>query len=287
MRFLLPCLAALSLTTACQRGQQEPENGAPQAVANDANDPAALARRFSPLLRGVWVKADYVAELGRSRSPFLAAGQLRDVVALALAPERRRGDSLLVEANLNNHEAEQFRLYFRPGQRADALATSRVDYERPRGFYELAVTVEGADTTLHWQHYSRNARLLETTVFRRVPGLAATAGSAGEAVPRVAHAQVLAGSYFATDSLGRHHRVRLRPDGTVQGLPGVRAYRAATDFVVTLANNRDNLVLNPGSRRPQLCTYGFRGDTLRVYAARIVEPELRQGRLRYTLVRQP
>ncbi|KAA9338254.1 hypothetical protein F0P96_05265 [Hymenobacter busanensis] len=279
------CAAALLLffPLACQRGETE-RDGPTETVA-PTETAAVLARRLSPLLRGVWVRAEYLETLQRTRSPQAAAGQLRDIVALAINPARRAGDSLLVETNLNNHEAGQFMLYFRPGRKAASLPTSRVDYDREGGFYELAYVTSGTDTTLQYQHFNKREKPLETLSFRRVRGLTAAPGATAEAVQRVANA-VLAGSYTALDSAGRRSRVRLRPDGTVQGLPGVRSFRLATDFAQTLANDRDNLLLNPGSKRPQLCTYTLRGDTLRLYAARIVEPELRQGHLRYTLVRQ-
>ncbi|WP_345221528.1 hypothetical protein [Hymenobacter koreensis] len=274
------------LTLGCQRSQPDTENASPQAVTDPATTPAAMAQRLSPLLRGVWVRTDYVEAVQRTRSPLAAAGRLRGVVALSINPARRRGDSLLVEANLNNHEADQLTAYFRPGRTAMSLPTNRVDYERSGGFYELTVSVNGPDTTLLWQRYTKSERPLETLAFQRVRGLTTAPGASGEAVQRVVNAQLLAGAYAATDSTGRRSQVRLLPNGTVQGLPGIRSYRVATDFVVTLANDRDNMVLNAGTKRPQLCTYGFRGDTLRIYAARIVEPELRQGALRYTLVRQ-
>lgn len=286
LRHLLFALLSCGGLLACQRGQQEAERN-PASTAESVTPAAveALAREFGPMLRGVWVKETYMAEVARTRSPLQAAATLQGIAALRIDPAARTGDSLRVALNLNNHEAGNLSLYFRPTANNTGLLTDYRDAEKPDDAFELAYEKRLADTTLLLNRYSKSGRQLASERYIRLQRNAAAAGAEANAVQRFVHQQLLAGTYAATDSAGRCSQVRLGADGSVRGLGRYRSYQAATDFAETYANNLDYVLLDAGTPRRRRLAYISTPDTVRLYALRLQGADLQRGRLLYTLVR--
>ncbi|AYA35650.1 hypothetical protein D3Y59_00435 [Hymenobacter oligotrophus] len=270
----------------CQRGQQDAERN-PASTAESVTPAAveALAREYGPMLRGVWVKEAYMAEIARTRSPLQAAAALQGIAALRINPATRSADSLRVALNLNNHEAGELTVYFRPGAAEKALPTNYRNAEKPDDAFELAYDKRLADTTLLLNRYSKGGRQLASERYVRLQRNPTAAGTEASAVQRFVHQQLLAGTYAATDSAGRRNQVRLGADGSIRGLGRYRSYQAATDFAETHANNLDYVLLDANTPRRRRLAYESTPDTVRLYSLRLQGAELRRGRLLYTLVR--
>ncbi|SNC74786.1 hypothetical protein SAMN06265337_2546 [Hymenobacter gelipurpurascens] len=282
------CLAALLLLAACQRPQPE---AADPTRTGESTEPAlsaagaATLQRVGPFLRGVWVKSAYLEAVARSKSPIKAADQLTDVVALSIDPGKAAGDSLRVEANINNHEGTSFQALLRAGRQTTSLPTNWPDYQQPANFHELSYHLTPTDTFLLLNKYNPQKRLIQSVRYTRIPGVPQTATAASDGLQRVVNRQLLAGTYTATDAKGSKKQVQFSPAGQVDGLDGFRQYYIATDFVVTVENNLDNLIFDLGTKRQQDFVYTISRDTVRLYQARVQDPDLLRGPLQYTLVR--
>ncbi|QJX45747.1 hypothetical protein HMJ29_01860 [Hymenobacter taeanensis] len=282
------CLAALLLLAACQRPQPESADPARSAEAlPTATSPAAAStlKRVAPFLRGVWVKSDYLAAIKRTRSPYAASSNLTGIVALSIDPQQVTGDSLTIGASLNNHEGAAFNAILRQGLQLTSLPTTWPDYEHPTNFYELSYRLVAQDTIVLLNKYNEHKRLLHSVLFSRVPGVPFSETAPSDALQYSVNRQLLAGTYTATDAKGSKKQVRFSPTGQVEGLGGFRQYYLATDFVVTVENNLDNIIFDIGTKRQQDYVYTISQDTVRLYAARVAEPDLLRGPLQYTLVR--
>jgi hypothetical protein len=287
-RFLLA--ASLLSLAACQRGQPDTERD-PTAESSGPASPQALAAQFGPVMRGVWVRTDYLAALVSTQSPYRAAAQATDIVALGINMQPPLGRSVRVGAILNNHEGYDLNLRLEPGLTPTALPTSHVNSDQAEpGTYELGYHLSPADTTLQLQRYNKRQKLQQAVDYQRVSRqYAGEDAQVGEALLTTVRRLLFAGRYAATDSTGRRSTAELTADGQMRGLGPLRRYEPNIDFVVTLANDRDNMMVSTVNKRFLHLTYQLRQDTLRLYRARVVErpePQLLQEQLLYTLIRQ-
>ncbi|TGE10416.1 hypothetical protein [Hymenobacter fodinae] len=282
-------LAAILLLAACQRPQPEAADPTRSGEATEPTSVSAAAAptlaRVAPILRGVWVKADYLADVARTKSPLKSARKLTDLVAFSVEPGRANGDSLLVDANYNNHEAATFQVVLRPGLQPTSLPTTWSDYAQLTNFYELAYRLSPTDTVLVLNKYNQQKRLLQSVSYSRIPGVPPSNSAPSDGLQYFVNRQLLAGTYTALDAKGNKKEVRFTPTGQVEGLDNFRQYYVATDFVVTVENNLDNLIFDIGTKRQQDYVYTISHDTVRLYNARVAEPDLLRGPLQYTLVR--
>ncbi|OON69750.1 hypothetical protein B0919_07435 [Hymenobacter sp. CRA2] len=281
--------AAVAGLVACQSTQQEAEHPANSEATNNASSPQALAQRFAPFMNGNWVSAEYLDALARTKSPYEASDLLMGVPELSINLNAAVGDSVPVPASLNNHEGYPMGLFLRPAIKANALPTNHFDPDKTGSFYEFSYRITGPDTFLVLNHYDQRKRLLDAVRYRRVLRNNQRMREM-DLIEYAVNRQLFAGRYAATDSAGRTSNVQLTTDGRITGLGPWRWYQPTTDFVVILANDVDNLQIStkPNASGSTM-TFRVSGDTLRLYAAKVVEtpkPELVQGKLHYTLVRQ-
>ncbi len=308
----------LALSNACQSSKSE-EKATSGATEERANSPMAvppvgtppvavaprpasasqlqtLAQRFDPIIRGAWVTTGYLKALQQSRSPLKAADAVGAVSEIHINPAARAGDSLVLTVGFGNHEGGAITLYYRPGQQPNSLATRYRDYESPGSYAELSYRLGTRDTTLLLTTYSRSRRALHRAGYRRVAG--AQVGTLG-ALNRAVNQLLFVGSYTGADSLGKPAALQFAANGRVKGLKGFRNYSVNTDFSGGPGNDIDHLVLDSHTKHARLMGYSHRADTLRLYAAGTVEPQLVagtedeytlpvlvRGRLLFTLVRR-
>ncbi|MFD2721673.1 hypothetical protein ACFST9_23355 [Hymenobacter monticola] len=285
-RLRFACGTSLLLAATCWAGCQssKTEEHATSNAAEKAMPANTLAQQMLPLLRGAWVKADYLKEVQLSKSPRKAFDLAGPVSEMLINPARLSGDSLVASLGLGNHEGSSMTVYFRPGLHANALPTNYRDYDAPGSFAELSYRTTVRDTALVLTTYNKSRRVLAQTSYQRIPGASLTdLVSLNRAVRHL----LFTGRYVGTDSLGRSTRLEFNDNGRVKGLKGFRTYDVTTDFIGGV--DLDNLVLDLDSEHRREMSYGHSHDTLRLYAARWVEeevPTLVQGRLLFTLVRR-
>lgn len=290
----------LLTATACQ--QQAAETAAPPAttsapaVAAIAPTPTT-AQRFSPLLSGYWVSADYLDDVARTRSPAKALAHLVAAPAsLSIAPFATQHDSVQIGASYGMHEGGSLTLLLQADERATALPI-KPDYGDAVGtFREISYRLADGDTLLLITSRNRKtSRLLHQLIYRRT-GKAVISTDLETAVYRGVNKLLLARQYRGTDSLGQRVRVQFLLDGTVHGLP-FKKYFIQTDF--TGPNPGDEVVFDVYTKQQQELAASFGRDTLKLYTVRSDigiapgETDTTQfyirGRLRYKLipVKQP
>lgn len=283
------CLSlAVSLLCACQssKSDEQATSAAEKAVAADPplSQAEALARQFGPIIRGAWVKADYLEAVQRTKSPLRAAGLTGPVSEMLINPARRTADSLVTELGLGNHEGGNMTIYFRPGSQSTALPTNYAHYEAPGSVTELSYRIGNQDTALVLTSYSQGRKVVARAVYRRVRGASLTDLTALNLAVR----QLLfAGSYSGTDSLRRPVSMEFEGNGGVKGLKGFHNYDVGTDFGG--GADLDFISLDAGTKHQREMAYRFSNDTLRLYAARWAEaevPTLVRGRLLFQLRRR-
>ena len=300
--------ASLFFLGACQdTPTQVPTKTGTLAAASSPASAESLAHQFGPILRGAWVRADYLAVLKRTKSPLLAASllvestkELGQISELDIDPAQRAGDSLKTLLLLNNHEGDELTLYFRRGRQAASLATATNPYSAPPGsFTELSYCVSAQDTTLLLTRYRKNGAVGAQVAFERVRGV-----RIGEraAVQYRVNQLLFEGQYAGADAVNKPLRVQFTADGRVTGLPHATTYAVLDDFAGGdyPIDGTDYLVLDPSSEPQQVLVYQHRADTLRLYTITTstktrprprdylgdLPPLMVRGKLRFTLVHQ-
>ncbi|OON70027.1 hypothetical protein B0919_04575 [Hymenobacter sp. CRA2] len=292
-------LCALLMLAACQSRPDRINSGAagdapPEKPAADgptvAESSQQLAGRFLPIVGGVWLNADYLDRVGRTRSPRRALadmpGGAHAPTALLLNPAERQADTLQFLLGIDNHEGMTATLLFRPGLGTTTLPV-RISTNEPGMSHTLRYQLLGQDTLLVLNSYTRRGKLLRTNTYRKAAIPRGKAPELDYGTQWMLRQRLFAGRYRGVDSLARPYSVRFDATGQVSGLPGARTYAVQYDFTGPYLN-LDYLTLNAASKQPRQLTYRFHGDTLRLY--RVQEDtstfELRPGALRYTLIRQ-
>ena len=233
-----------------------------------------LARRFSPIIRGAWVSANYLAVLEETNSPIAAFDSAGYVSEIHVSPVVPSGDSLVSGVSYGNHEGGDISIYFRPGQRPNSLLTNQREYDHPGSFGEISYQLGSRDTTLTLTTYSRNNKVLRSASYRRIHG---TRLDELDALNYAVNKLLFAGSYAGIDSVKRPVAVRFTADGRIIGLNGVMKYRVNTDFGSGPGNDIDHLSTQVNGKHRRLMSYRRSGDTLRLYAASVVKTKSKPG----------
>jgi len=281
-------LCSAPLWLACSStATEEKASGAllkPEAAGvTGATQAEVVAQRVSPIIKGAWVKADYLAAVQKSKSPLMAFDLAGPVSEMIINPAERTVDSLVVGLGLGNHEGGNMTVYFRSGSRPNALPTSFKDYESAGSFAELSYKVAAADTALLLTTYGKTGKVLARASYQRVRGASL---AELEALNRAVRHLVLVGKYTGTDSLGRAVRMEFTDNGQLKGLKGFKTYDVQTDF---LSDTIDYLTLDSGTKHSRRMAFRRQADALRLYAAHEEDnpvPTVVRDRLLFTLVRR-
>jgi hypothetical protein len=220
-------------------------------------------------LNGTWLPRTFLDSLTAKRSAYQCWSLLRGISEFRY---NARTESLFV--GWNNHEGLD--LQVEASISSDSLILREEDYGRVYVVRfldeENAIVVENDQTMVSVAKISKD------------PSFQLNDHVSGH---------LLAGSYRATDSLGRTlpTLVRFGADGTVLGLPSFARYAVVTDFLDDIPQT-DILILegiSPQDRR--WFAWKFSADTLLVYrfAVKVMIPDAESaiGALQYTFVKTP
>lgn len=254
MRFLIIIIFLSTTIAACNQAKQKRET----------EKQIGLSQKFKPFIQGVWVPADYVAELVNTKSPHKASDYLKTISEFVIDTNENSQDSLEVGISLGNHEGSQFVLYFKQGQSSNSLLTNINDFDEKKDSYELGYIANVADTFLMLYHYDKNKKLIEQTKYIRVkevqPGK-----SLEDGFQYMVNKKLVAGTYKVTDTIGREFIVSLANDGSISGFPNSKTYYILTDFVAEDEEGPDEICFDIQTSN-QNC-YGFKiiGDTINLF----------------------
>lgn len=233
-------------------------------------------------LTGVWVKSDYIEELGKTKSPIKASKKLRNIVTLIVDPQNVTGDTLTVGISINNHEGGNFLALFSEGQTPNSLRTDIEDYETRTNFFDLAYEINKMDTSALLLRYSDQGLLIDKVEFTRVcrsqePNVGADFG-----IQLIVNKLLFEGDYKFTDSLKQNRIAKFNADGRIQGFEGQTRYTVQTDFVTEVEDYGDVICFDKGCY-----SFVFTNNVLQLFQMSVDdEHNLVLGKMKYGLLKQ-
>lgn len=295
LRFL-PAAGLLTLALSCQQKPAETTTPPPPAAPVPPATPVVaptVAQRFSPIISGYWVSADYLDEVSRTRSPataFDSAGG--GISSLLIAPFSNKQDSVEIGASHGLHEGGDLTLLLPLRLAGNALPIRFRLGDENGTTSELAYQITATDTILfHVTRRKQTHQILYKTAYRRT-GITKQVDHMEPAVEQGVNRLLVAGSYNGIDSLNKAVHVQFFTDGAVKGLPHTK-YFIPTDF--TGPNPGNTLVFDAYTEQGEELAAVFGRDTIKLYTilSKIGVPPgeadttqtFSRGRLRYQLVR--
>ena len=103
MKFIITTISFLIVLSSCSSKTDK-------TPANSANE---LVQRFKPFLHGVWVQADYMDDIVKTKSPFKSSEKLTFITELVIDTSGISADSINAGIALGNHEGSNLILYFK------------------------------------------------------------------------------------------------------------------------------------------------------------------------------
>jgi hypothetical protein len=277
MRLLIAIAFLLIIVAACKPAKQK-------TIIDKQID---LSQKFKPILHGVWVPADYVAELVNTRSPHKASEHLKTISEFVIDTSGNSQDSLEVGISLGNHEGSQFVLYFKKGQSLNSLLTNISDFGDENGSYELGFVANVPDTFLMLYHYDKNKKLIDQTKYIKVkevqPGK-----SLEDGFQYMVNKKLIAGIYKATDTTGKEFTVTLDNDGSISGFPNRKTYYTLTDFVAEDEEGPDEICFDIQTSDQNCYGFEMKGDTINLFKPQENKGDtmIQKNPVLYTLVKQ-
>ena len=250
------------------------------------NQPDKLAKAFKPFLHGVWVDADYIDQIIKTKSPNKYRWSGEDYTSLIIDTDQISGDSLEV-GWCDLHEGNSFVLYFRPGLNETSLSTNITDYKNKGDFFELGYELSGIDTSLVLYHYGGNRQLIVKIKYTKVKNRN-DGDDADEGVQYIVNKKLITGTYTCEDKTGQSMTVQFNDDGKISGFPGFHSYYVNTDFMAGPENNLDEIFLDIRTKNQKGYAFTIQADTLNLYetSENNNRDSLMLGTLKYKLVKQ-
>jgi hypothetical protein len=247
------------------------------AVKPGLSQTADLIKEFKPIIRGVWVKKDYIEEIRRTKSPLAAMDVANDIITMDMNADSIRGDSLVV-VHGNTHEGSQFMLKFHPGTTPNAIS---FDGD------EIRYSVENGDTILSFsRHAGENEKVITTKYIRalvRKPNNDLASG-----INYLINKALITGTYLSKDSTGAVSRVIFKNDGSVSGFLNSSKYEINFDLNSDPMDNLDEIGFDIRTKNHHSFSFKIISDTLSLYNTypNADSTELILGKRVYKLIRQ-
>jgi hypothetical protein len=245
----------------------------------------SLIEKFKPILQGVWVRSNYLADVIRTRSPYASFSKLKGYASLTIEMDSIKNDKLEIGVSLNNHEGYSFDLLFKPGHTPTVLKIQQHDYAPTNDIFELGYIVKSQDTSLVLYHYKdKSYHLIDSTTYTRVTKKSAI-NDTGYGINFFVNQKLITGNYSSTDSAGNTSPVKFKTDGTVYGLANFKTYSVGTDFEAGPENNLDIIYFDDIEQNT--LAYKINRDTITLYSTRENSDHslLDLGKVRYKLIK--
>lgn len=221
----------------------------------------SLSNKFKPYLNGIWVVADYIEDVTKTRSPLISSDKLTFITEFVIDTAGIAADSVHIGAGMGNHEGMDFVLYFRKGKTSSSLLTDIKDFENAGDSYELGYSVSNTDTSLILYHYNDNKKLLDKTKYIKSPKRPSPE-NLNEGLQYMVNKNLLAGSYKVIDTSGGETAIILTPEGRIKGLKEFRNYFVLTDFVAAPGNTTDEICFEIQTSHQKCYGFEYKNDTL-------------------------
>jgi hypothetical protein len=258
-------------------------NGKRDSAGNkSAEDSSAqtqnLIKKFKPIIQGVWVKADYIEKVIKTKSPLAAADKCTGLTTIYINTDHIMGDSIVEMAGYYNHDGANALIKFQPGKSPRSMLFNGRD---------LNYSVENGDTTITiFQYDDRKQQFIKAKYIRVLKSQ--PDNNLGYGMDLAINKALVAGKYTLIDSAGTNPKVYFSEDGKVTGLLNFKAYSINVDLNSEPNNNLDEIGFDIRTKNHSSFTFKVDADTLNVYDTyeNADSTELLVGKLKYKLVRQ-
>lgn len=246
-----------------------------------------LIKQFKPFLHGVWVQADYLDDIEKTRSPIKSGKKLTFITEIIIDTSDISADSLIAGIALGNHEGSNMILYFKTGKNSNSLITNIRGFENESDSYDLGYEISKSDTGLIIYHFDKNQKLLDKIEYIKVDEVA-HGSNYEEGFQYMVNKKLMAGSYKVIDTTGIERSVQLTNEGIIDGLPGFKTYYVITDFVASPQDSIDQICFDIQTDKQICYAFEIRKDTMDLFKAPINEADtlFRIGPVMYRFVKQ-
>jgi len=276
MKNILYALLCIGLISSCKSNTTQTSKDSTTTTPLSTASQAIIIK-FKPIIQGVWVKADYINKVIKTKSPAEAEDEAIGITVMYINTSKIKGDSLVVNAGYGNHEGGDAILKFKPGKSPGAIVFNGGD---------LNYSIENGDTILI--AHLKDDDTKKTKTVRYVKALNNEPDdNLGLGMDYLINKNLVAGTYVMTDSLGNTAKVTLSALGKVTGIPGFDTFWISDDIGGEPMNNLDGFTFNLYKKTAKDYTFKIVADTLTLYdtKANADSTEDILDKMRYKLVR--
>jgi hypothetical protein len=262
----------------CKSNRKTPAEDPLAKNTSTKNKTDSLIKKFTPIIQGVWVKADYVEKVIKTKSPLAASDVANWITTFYINTDQIIGDSIKFIAGYGNHEGGDVTIKFQPGKTPGTILFNGQD---------LSYSVGKGDTTLLLPQYDEAKKQYFKTKFIRVLKRQPD-NNLGYGLDSYINKNLVAGIYMLIDSAGMKPVVYFSANGTVKGFLNCKSYSINIDLNSDANDNLDEIGFDIRTRHHSAYTFKIIADTLNLYDTyeNADSTKLIQGELKYKLVRQ-
>jgi hypothetical protein len=237
-----------------------------------------LIKKFGPIIQGVWVKADYVNKVIKTKSPLAATDEATGITTMYINTDHIKGDSIVFIAGYFNHDSGDCIIKFHPGKNPSTILFNGKD---------LSYLIEKGDTTLTVFQYENKKNHFISAKYIRVLNKQSDDNFC-YGLDYYINRALVTGNYTFTDSTGVNSKINFSEDGRVSGFLNFKTYSINIDLNSDVNDNLDEIGFDRYSKHHLSCSFKISADTLNLYETleNADSTELVLGKLKYKLVRQ-
>lgn len=269
-RYRLLILLLLATLASCRNTQKQDDSD----KSSTQSPSQTLIRQLAPIYHGIWIKADYLAEIKQTRSVWAARDKVTGITAMEIDTIKIAGDSLVARVGWDNHNGGEVTLKFVNGKQPHALKF---------GEDELGYQISGGDTSLIL-HQNYEGKQFATAYYKALN--AQPEQHASYVMNYEINKALVAGVYKIMGGTNAKP-VTFSAEGNVTGLSSFKSYFIENDLGGTPRNNLDRITFDMFSDRQRTFTYDIEGAVLKLYAIKTNADStlFLRDKLIYTLVR--
>ena len=285
--FIIVASCSNKKTLSVEKTVSTSESNVFEVENNNISNNDTLKQHFIPRIQGVWVLTDYINDIEKTKSPLKSWDKLEGIVTMIIDVENQ-SDSIEVGISWNNHEGDNFMLYFQTGQKENSLKTNIINYDEKSNFYELGYETISNITYLFLYHYDKTNLFIEKTQFSKVAD-GQQDDDLGWGLQYMVNRRLFSGSFTLVDSLNKTTKVKFNDDGSLMGFPEYKTYHIQTDYLGDPIYLDSDIILFWNEKR-DITQYAFQifKDTICLYSVIFHEEvgiPFELDELKYKLVR--
>lgn len=208
----------------------------------EATERSTEVLAFPKKLEGVWVLADYITSIEKTKSTVKSASKLKGIVAIYVCGIPK-ADTLVVGANLDNHEGYSFRILLEKGTLANSFKTDCMDFNCDSNRYEIGIEKINNIEHLFMYLFNKSNKLIKKTKYTKIMQHCSE-NELATGLEIVVNKNLIVGTYQLIDSTNKSTHISFKKNGTILGNSKFKNYYIFTDFNVGPMPEVDEIALN-------------------------------------------